>query len=248
MKRLNLPLISDTVFAGICAFLLFYTAVRFYTKSSIIGLIFGVLALLLFGALAYVYISRKQNKNLLLSRDEKNKKLLSLHLSLSSDAYIKKTFKELFGEGAKISGQKVVLGDTASFFNFKMQPLTEDDVAKVIKYRYEGKKRIYCAKISPEAAALASNFLIELIGIDGVYSALKSKDMLPEKYVYEGAEKISVFKKVKARFNRRLAAPLFWSGAGLLALSYFTFFPVYYIVSGSIMLILSAISLVVNQR
>lgn len=248
MKRLNLPLILDTVFAGVCAFLLFFTAVRFYTKSAVIGLIFGIAALLLFGALAYVYISRKQNKNLLLSRDEKNKKLLSLHLSLSSDTYIKNLFKSLFGEGAKISGQKVILGDTANFFNFKMQPLSEDDVAKVIKHKFDGKKRIYCAKISPEAAALAANFLIEITGIDGVYSALKEKDLLPEKYVYEGAQKIKFFQRIKARFNRRLAAPLFGSGAGLLLLSYFTFFPIYYIVSGSIMLILSAVSLVVAQR
>ena len=248
MRRLNLPLVLDTVFAGICAFLLFFTSVRFYTKSAVLGLIFGITALLLFGALAYVYISRKQNKKLLLSRDEKNKKLLALHLSLSSDAYIKTLFKSLFGEGARISGQKVLFGERANFFNFKMQPLTEDDVARVIKYRFDGKKRIYCAKISPEAAALAANFLIELTDIDGVYYALKEKELLPEKYVYEGAQKVKFFQKVKSRFNRRLAAPLFWSGAGLLALSYFTFFPIYYIVSGSIMLILSAVSLVVTQK
>lgn len=247
MKRLNLPLVLDTVFAGMCAFLLFFTAVRFYTKSAVIGLIFGICALLLFGALAYVYISRKQNKNLLLSRDEKNKKMLSLHLSLSSDTYIKRLFKSLFGEGARISGQKILFGETANFFNFKMQPLSEDDVARVIKYRFEGKKRIYCAKISPEAAALASNFLIELTGIDGVYSALKDKQLLPDKYVYEGAKKIKFASRIKARFNRRLAAPLFWSGVGLLFLSYFTFFPVYYIVSGSLMLILSAVSLVFSH-
>ena len=248
MKRLNLPLVLDTVFAGICAFLLFFTAVRFYTKSAVIGLVFGVTALLLFGALSYVYISRKQNKNLLLSRDEKNKQLLSLHLSLSSDGYIKKLFCSLFGEGAKIKGQKVLLGDTANFFNFKMRPLSEDDVARVIKHKFEGKKCIYCVKISPEAAALAGNFLIKVTGIDEVYSALKNKELLPEKYVYEGAQKIKLSQRIKARFNRRLAAPLFWSGAGLLALSYFTFFPIYYIVSGSIMLILSAVSLVIGQR
>lgn len=247
MKRLNLPLILDTVFAGVCAFLLFFTSVRFYTKSAAIGLIFGITATLLFGALAYVYISRKQNKNLLLSRDEKNKKLLSLHLSLSSDAYIKRLFKSLFGENARISGQKVIFGETANFFNFKMQPLSEDDIAKVIKYRFEGKKHIYCAKISPEAAMLASNFLIEITGIDGVYSALKDKELLPEKYVYEGAQKIKFLERIKARFNRRLAVPLFWSGLGLLFLSYFTFFPIYYIVSGSIMLIFSAVSLVVSH-
>ncbi len=245
---MNLPLALDTLFAGICAFLLFFTAVRFYTKSVALALVFGICAMLLFGALAYVYISKKQNKNLLLSRDEKNKNLLALHLSLSSDVYIKRLFKNLWGSEAKISGQKIVAGDTANFFCFKMEPLTEDDVAKVIKYRFDGKKHIYCAKSSAGAAALAANFLIEITGIDGVYSALKENNLLPDKYVYEGPEKVGPLKKIKARFNRKLCAPLFWSGAGLLALSYFTFFPIYYIVSGSLLLILSAAALVVGQR
>lgn len=248
MKRLNLPLVADTVFAGLCAFLLFFTAVRFYTKSSAIGLIFGLTALVLFGALSYIYISRKQNKNLLLSRDEKNKKLLSLHLSLSSDIYIKKLFCSQFGKEAKICGKKVVYEDTATFFNFKMQPLSEDDVAQVIKHKFNGKKRIYCVNISPEAAVLANNFRIGVTCIDGVYSALKEKNLLPDKYVYEGAQKIKFTERIKARFNKKLAAPLFWSGTGLLLLSYFTFFPIYYIVSGSLMLILSATSLVIGQK
>ena len=75
---------------------------------------------------------------------------------------------------------------------------------------------------------------------------MKEKDLLPEKYVYEGAKKISFFKRVKSRFSRRICAPLFWSGLSLMALSYFTFFPIYYIVSGGIMLILSAAALVIN--
>ena len=88
MKRINLPLLLDTLFAALCTFLLFFTALRYYTKNAYIGLIFGICGGLLFGALAFLYISGKQNKSLLLSRDEKNKKLLSLHLSLSSDGYI----------------------------------------------------------------------------------------------------------------------------------------------------------------
>ena len=154
----------------------------------------------------------------------------------------------MLGDGAKISGAKVVLGETAYFFFFKMQQLNEDDVAKVIKYRFEGNKKIYCTKTSPEAAALAENFLIGITGIDGVYSSLKEKDLLPEKYIYDGESKASPWKRIRARFSRRICAPLFWSGIGLLALSYFTFFPVYYIVSGSLLLILSAVTLVIAPR
>lgn len=245
MKRINLPLILDTFFAAVCAFLLFFTSIRYYTKNAFIGLGFGVAAGVLFGVLCYLYISKKQNKKLLLSRDEKNKKLLSLHLSLSSDNYICELFSKLY-EASEIQNGKIFTKDCVYFPEFKMQPLNEDDVARIIKFKNDAKKIIICCSQSCEAAALAENFLIEIIDINGIYPALKDNGLLPEKYVYEGAKKISVFKKIKTRFSRRLCAPLFWSGAALLLLSYFTFFPIYYIISGSVMLILSAVALVFN--
>ena len=247
MKRLNLPLILDTLFAGLCAFFLFFTAIRFYTKNVIIGLIFGICGGLLFGTLSFLYISGKQQKSVLLSRDEKDKKLLSLHLSLSRDTYVCRLLKSALGESAKIRGKRVISEGQSHFFNFKMQPLSEDDIARVIKFKTDDKKIIFCNGASPEAAALANHFSITLTGIDEVFALLKKNNLLPEKYVYEEAKKTGFFKKVKSRFTRRLCAPLFWSGAALLALSYFTFFPIYYIISGGVMLILAAVALVVNN-
>lgn len=246
MKRINLPLVLDTVFAALCAFLLFFTCLRYYTKSAVIGLIFGICAALLFGALSFIYISNKQNKSLLLSRDEKNKKLLSLHLSLSSDYYIVNLFKKCLGENAKIRGKRVICGEQSYFFCFKMQPLSEDDVARVIKFKSGGEKIILCNTASASSAELAAHFGIKTQGIDEVFALLKKNNLMPEKYVYEDAKKQSLRARIKLRFSRKLSAPLFWSGVALLAMSYFTFFPVYYIVSGGIMLILSAIALVIN--
>ena len=227
--------------------MLFFTAVRYYTKSAVWGFVFGISAALLFGALAFVYIRSKQNKKLLLSRDEKQKNKLALHLSLSSDGYIKKLFLTALGENAKISGVKIVSEGEANFFAFRMHPLSADDIAKVIKYRFDGKKRIYCNSISPEAGALAEHFLIDVKKIDEIYALLKQKNLLPEKYAYEESGKIKLLTRIKSRFDKRLAPPLFWSGAGLIALSFLTFYPIYYIVSGSCLLILAVISKVVSQ-
>ncbi len=249
MRKINLPLVLDTVFTGLCAFLLFFTSIRYYTRNVYIALGFAIAACFLFGALSYLYISKKQNKKLLISKDEKQKKLLSLHLSLSSDEYISQLLaKGLESESGKpeIKNSKLIIGENAFFYNFKMQPISEDDVAKVIKVSSEGKKTIICNRISAEALVLCENFLIEVKQIDYVYDLLKKKELLPEKYVYEGKQKLSMLKKIKARFSRRICAPLFWSGLSLLALSYFTFFPIYYIVSGGIMLLLSAVTLVFN--
>lgn len=246
MKRLNLPLVLDTLFAATCAFLLFFTAIRFYTKSAALGLVFGIVSALLFGALGFLYISSKQSKSLLISQDEKQKKLLSLHLALSSDEYVLNLFKSCL-ENAEICGKRVVSGDVAYFFIFKMQSISEDDIAHIIKYNVKESKTVYCVKISPEALILAENFDIKIKDINDVYELLKSKNALPEKYVYEGAKKQSVLKRIKLRFSKKLCAPLFWSGAALIGLSYIAIFPVYYIISGGIMLILSATALVVNR-
>ena len=245
MKRLNLPLILDTLFAGICAFLLFFTALRFYTKSPFTGLIFGIVAALLFGALAFIYISRKQSKSFLLSHDEKQKKLLALHLSLSSDTYVKNLFLKCF-EDARISGKRVICGGVSYFFNFKMQYLSEDDIAQIIKEDVPEEKAVYCVKIAPDALILAENFGIKIIDINKIYGLLKDKGLLPEKYIYEDKKRDNILKRIRARFSRKLCAPLFWSGLALILLSYFTFFPIYYIVSGGLMLILSACALVLN--
>lgn len=244
-----MPLIMDTLFAALCAFLLFFTSIRYYTHSVYVALGFAIAACLLFGCLSFLYISKKQNKKLLISRDEKQKKLLSLHLSLSSDEYIETLLASSLtdkDEKADIKHGKLIIGNNIYFYNFKMQPISEDDVAKVIKVKCEQNKMIICNRISAEALMLCENFLIDVKQIDYVYEVLKEKDLLPEKYVYEGQKKISFFKKIKMHFSRRICAPLFWSGLALLILSYFTFFPIYYIVSGGIMLILSAVALVMN--
>ena len=249
MRKINLPLILDTLFAALCAFLLFFTSIRYYTRSVYLALGFAIAACLLFGALSFLYISKKQNKKLLISRNEKQKTLLALHLSLSSDEYISELMKKCLtveGEKSEIKNGKIVIGDCAYFYNFKMQPLSEDDIARVIKVKYDGKKVIVCNRISAEAFILCENFLIEVKQIDFVYDLLNEKQLLPEKYVYEGQKKIGIFRRIKARFSRKICAPLFWSGLALLLLSYFTFFPIYYIISGGIMLILSAVALVLN--
>ena len=243
-----MPLILDTLFAALCAFLLFFTSIRYYTRNAFLALGFAIAAALLFGALSYLYISKKQNKKLLISHDEKQKKLLALHLSLSSDEYICELMSKCL-EGAEkpeTKNGRIIIDDCAYFCNFKMQHVSEDDIAKVIKVKCDEKKVILCNRISTEALILCENFLIDVKQIDFVYNSLKEKDLLPEKYVYEGQKRTGILKRIKARFSRRLCAPLFWSGLALLILSYFTFFPLYYIISGGIMLILSAVTLVLN--
>lgn len=243
MKRINLPLVFDSFFAALCAFLLFYTAVRFYTKNSLTGLIFGICAFLLFGALAFLYIRKKQNKKLLLARDEKDRKLLELHLSLLPDKDVAAMFVNIIDDGA-VQGKHIETDKEIFFFIFCLKQLSPDDIAGVIKFSTGKDKVVYCNEISAEAKELADNFAIKYKTSDKIYLELKDKDALPQKFIFNGGKRPGALKKIKARFNKKLTAPLFWSGLCLLAFSFFTFFPIYYIVTGGILLVLSAVCLV----
>ncbi len=247
LRRINLPLILDSLFAALCAFLLFFTAVRYYSKSAGIALVFGILAALLFGALAFSHIKSKQRKKLILAVDERDKNRLSLHLALSSEKYVEDLFCKLYN--LKIKSQGILENDEAVFFlHFSLRPLSPDDIAEAIKFSTDKNKIILCNKAEEVAQRLASDFFIETRALDGLYLALKDGNLLPEKYIFEGKEKPNFLKRVRARFDKKLAAPLFWSGTGLLFFSYFTFFPIYYIIFGGALMVLAAAARIFGKK
>lgn len=246
MRRINLPLIFDSFFAALCAFLLFFTAMRYYTESAAWGLAFGICAFFLFGALAFLYIRKKQNKKLILARDEKNKTLLELHLSLLPDKDVTPLLLQLIG-GGEVEGKNIVTENEVYFFDFCLKQLSPDDIAGVIKFPTQKNKIIFCNGISAEAKELAENFAIEYRTSDRLYFEMKNKGLLPQKFVFDGPKRQGILKRIRARFNRKLTAQLFWSGLCLLVFSFFTFFPLYYIVSGGVLITLSAVCLVFGK-
>lgn len=247
MRRINLPLIADTVFTAICVFLLVFTSVRYCLSSAFWGLFIAIPSAALGGILAFLYISKRQNKKYNLSKDQREIRLLAAHLALCMPEHITVLFLRLLGQSAKVKGKTVYCDDRACFFIFKFNALDLNDAAEIIKHG-EAKKRVYCNSVLPEACDLFKQFDVEYIEINAVYKLLKDADLLPEKYGYDSERRQKFAERIKTRFNKKLCMPLFWSGLSLTLLSYFTFYPVYYIVSGGILLILAASALLFGKK
>ncbi len=177
---------------------------------------------------------------------ESEKKSLSLHLSVCSHSQIKTLFLNAL-DGTYAAGNGLEDDETAYYFNFKMSPLSSDDVASVIRDDNPKKKKIFCNYIAPDALSLAEDFSIKVGPVGEIYATLKDKKLLPEKYALGEVKKKSFFKRVKLRFNRKLCPSLFFSGLTLLLFSFFTLYPVYYVVSGAILMALSAFSLLIGS-
>lgn len=246
MKKLNFALISDVIFFALCAFILCFTGVRFYTRNALTALIVAIGTAVACGVIAFFILMSKRKKRIILSLGESERKSLSLHLSVCGDEYLCDLFEKAL-DGTYVRGKRLQDSENVYFFNFKMSPLSSDDIAAVIRTNVKKQKHIYCCEISPAALSLADDFSINVVTAPEIYALLKDKNLLPEKYALGNVKKPNVFKRIKKRFNRKLCPPLFFSGFTLLFFSFFTFYPTYYIVFGGLLMALSAISLLISQ-
>ncbi|MDE7087740.1 MAG: hypothetical protein K2O67_06075, partial [Clostridia bacterium] len=246
MKKISFALISDVFFFTLCAFLIGFTAVRFYTKNVTTALIIAVGGALAIGVIAFFILLSKRRKKMILSLGESEKKSLSLHLSVCTQNAVFKLFLSAL-DGTYVEGNRLQDENTLYFFNFKLSPISPDDIAEVIKTETNKAKCVFCCEVSPAALSFAEDFSITVVCIAQIYAMLKDKKLLPEKYALGNVKKPSVFKKIKKRFNRKLCPSLFFCGISLLFFSFFTFYPVYYTVFGGILLALSAVSVLIGK-
>lgn len=248
MKKVNFALISDVLFFGLCAFILSFTLIRFYTKSAVTALICAIGIAVACAISAFFILYYKRKKHLIVSLGESEKKSLSLHLSVCGTKEIHRLFLSAI-DGAYLDENIIRDGECAYFFNFKLSPVSPDDIAEIIRSDVSEKKCVYCCEASPAALSLAEDFDIRITCVSEIYALLKDKKLLPEKYALGNVKKPNIFKKIKKRFNRRLCPSLFFCGLTLLFFSFFTSYSisVYYIVSGGLLLVLSAVSILFGQ-
>ncbi|MCD8372703.1 MAG: hypothetical protein LUD27_05320 [Clostridia bacterium] len=244
--KINLPLIADTLFVGICTFLLVFTLARYYLKNAAISLICGIVGGVALAVAAFFYIRRRQNKKLLYGKEAEEKRKLAMHLCLLSCADACSLIIKATG-GVK-RGKRIESGEKIYFPVFKAEPCDMDDLMPLIRLAAADKEKIFiCNYIADNARKLAENCGIAVFDCGEVYKLLKKAEALPESYLYAEPQKLKLIKRIKLRFSRKLCLPAFWSGAGLMFMSWFTFYPVYYIISGAVLLVICVLAAIFGQ-
>lgn len=242
MKKLSFALFSDVLFFALCAFLISFTAVRFYVNNAPTALVLAIGTAVIVGIVAFFILYSKRRKRMISSVNEGEKKSLSLHLSVSGKNEVKNLIKNAL-DGGYIEGNRLFDGENEYFLQFTLSPLSPDDIAEVIQAESNKNKCVICCDVSPTALSFADDFSITVRTVGWVYNLLKDKDLLPEKYALGKVKKPTFFSRVKRHFNRRLCPSLFFCGLTLLGFSFITTFPIYYVVFGGILMVLSAVSL-----
>lgn len=239
MKKFVFSVYSDTVFIAAVSFMLSFALFRFYLRSFAEALAFAILTALALSVLAFLHMRRRSDKKLLKISDEKEIAKLAFHLAMDTEENNAERLLSAIFTGtdkAQKTDYSIVTDEEEYFFSFRLEPVRADEIATIVRRAGERKKILMCADVTSEAEKLAAAFGIRIMRAADVYLLLKETDNLPEKYILAEKMKTGWKEKVKFRFQRRMYKGYLLAGCALLVFSLFTFFPVYYLVTGGILL------------
>ena len=235
------PVIADTVFYAACAFLLGFCALRFWGVSAPLAALACVFLALAVGTGVFFLERHNRRKKYLSAKQREECDALLLHLSLSPpDQKAELLASALSKEGRKTEyeGGSLCVDGKAAELLFCMEPASADELARAIG-RHGGDFILYCNRLSDSAENLLKRFPVEAVRGEEVYGLLKRTDSIPKELLGSVGAKKSHKEKLRAVLKKSSARPFFLSGTMLLIMSLFTLFPVYYLITGSVLLLLS---------
>lgn len=242
MKMLSLfAVITDSIFAAACSLFIFFTAIRFYTGNVPLALFFGIVAALVLGALCFLRLKAKRGRAISLGQSEGKRSNFKLYLCTLDKSGRMDILKKAYGgeikDGALVSGDRIYVAE------FTPLPLSSNDICRATAFASTLEKVVVCNSLSDEAKAVADRLDVRVAVADGLYEELEKKGELPESYPFKTGKKKNFMCMLKGAVKKSYALRWMMCGLWLTAFSYFTFFPVYYIVAGGVMLAFSAVCL-----
>ncbi len=241
-----IPVISDALLAALCTFMLAFTFVRYHFGGAY-GLAAAIPSAAAAGTLAFLYANGKRKKTSDAAALSGETEKLAAHLALLEPQKAAELFAKCL-DGAEVTGNEVTTDEGVYVCDFAPEPADRNALMAAARLKTEGKKHFACCSATPGCERFAEAAGIELICAGEIYERLKERDALPEKYLLESAGRSGIFARIKKGFSRRLCLPAFWSGTAMLFFSYFAFYPVYYIVAGSLLLALCAAAAIFGKR
>ncbi len=242
MRRFDFPLFADTIFYTAACWLMSVGLFRWLDISDWACFSAATLLALALGAIIFLCLSGKHRRKALSKKLQTEKDKLMLHLALENDESVSELLlTALLADGKNASDQdgKLILDDASLIPIFTMQPISADTVALLLKEYGKAPFIIACNELTHEAEHLLVSFSRRFIQGNEIFELLSRTQKIPEKLICGDIPRHTVRTRLRLAFSKRNAYPFFVSGAGLLVMSLFVFFPIYYLITGSLLLIAS---------
>lgn len=241
MKKIDLPLWSDTLFLFICCFLLSFCALRYFLRGLWLCLVLAAVIAVSCAILLHLLLRRRRQKRHAAEQEREKVAALAFHLALDSPAHNAARIAEcLNAQDDRAAPFRAVNGravsDCATVFPlFRFERVTADDLVCVLRDA-SPHKTVWAGGFTDEARKLADTFELQLKDATQVYALLQDSGCLPETMLAPPTQKTDWRTKLRFRLRRESWRGYAFSGAFLLLFSLLTVFPLYYILSGGLLL------------
>lgn len=239
MRKISLPILLDVLFYGTASWFLAVGVLRYLRADSRICFLAATLIAAASGLCVYAFSSARLKRRALNRKEREQRNAILLHLALETGERVRAALLEAFvadGKDAHCRGDALCVDGTDVVPLFTMQPVSADAVAALLKDRRERPFAVACNDLSPEAETLLASFGKETMKGDEICALFERTDTVPTPLICGELPRKNVRKKLRAAFSKQNARPFFVSGIALLVMSLFVFYPVYYLITGSILL------------
>lgn len=242
MRKFDLPLILDVLFYTVAAWFLSVGILRYFRTATWVAMLASTLIALAVSGVSFVLIYRSHRKKYLSKAERERREKLLLHLALERENGVKRALLAAYsadGKAATLEDDVLTADGEIVVPLFTMQPLSADAAANVIRAFGETPFTLACNALTPEAEKLLSSFGRKAVRGDEIFALFERTGTTPEKLICGEIPRPKLKAKIKRAFSKKNARPFFTGGILLLFMSLFTFFPLYYLISGSILLLSS---------
>ncbi|MEG1528619.1 MAG: hypothetical protein RR248_05895 [Clostridia bacterium] len=233
---------SNTLLISIGLFFLLFTWFYFYTVVAWLSALCAGVVSMVFAVIFYK-LSSISNKKELSKKQKQEKTALSTYLALNECDFFKQIYiksgyavEEIENDFIATKQEKILICQ-----RFEIEQLSPTKVAGCIKLSKKveaNKVVIFCSTASAQTLSFvkANQNICVIVLLEEVYTLLKTHNMLPEldkkiKITQKNALLCNLFTRTKARFY-------FISSVGLVATSFLSFFPIYALISSTILFLM----------
>lgn len=242
MKKSAFLLDIFFTFCGVSLFTL--CLFRYYKIALVLALVLSVLCGVLASASLWALLQSKRRAFSLKKSDETKKQKLLTHLCLLSDEQKTSFFENVWakmGEVKRLGKLRLHTDTNFYFLHFRFAPVTADEVACFCRLKTSKNRAVLCNSITDEAKMLCETLHVQVFTGEKVYAFVKENGALPETFLGETQAKKTYKRRFRLCFAKSNGKRFFFGGALILLTSLITPFPYYYLVFGSILLVVALV-------
>ena len=253
MYKYKLAKICDYIFFGLVFFVIFYGWTNFYQKNIILSFAVAITCSFIIIIIMNFFISKKNEKERLTQQQKEIILNYSTQLKFSDRKKVLHYFNNIF-DNSKIKKNYIIISDTIIYPFFNTYKFTLDHFTKIyseISAEKFSNLYILSSVFEPECYNITKqikNKKIELFDARKTYSEFIKNKELPENVVEAKLQKLNLKELLKFMISPKRTKHYLILGLVLILSSFFVIYKLYYLITGSLLLIVAILTKIIKIK